>query len=375
MNILIIPDSFKGSLSAKEAAKAIAEGLMSVQDDLEIEQLPFSDGGEGAFDLLSSLELGETIIVECQDPLGRALQAPYFIFSEEKTAWIELSQASGLTLLKDNEQNPLNTSTFGTGLQLKDVLEKGVRKIFLGIGGSATHDVASGIFIALGGKMLDENGKELAPSGQALIECASINSRNLYPALKETEIIVACDVDNPLLGEHGAAKTYAEQKGADQEIIEKLEKATCKFAALLEKEFGRKIKEIPGGGAAGGVSAGMKAIANAQLKPGFEILGELANLEEKIKKADLIITGEGKTDAQSKYGKLPFKIADLAKKHQKQVWLFAGAITLDTNELEKAGFSKWAAIKTSDMSLKEAQSRAFDLLKEKTGVLFKEISK
>lgn len=372
MNILIIPDSFKGSLSAKEAAKAIAEGLMNVQNDLEIELLPFSDGGEGAFDLLKALELGKTVEVDCKDPIGRKLKAPYFLFSEEKTAWIELSQASGLTLLKDNEQNPLKTSTFGTGLQLKDALEKGVRKIFLGIGGSATHDVASGIFVALGGRILDKKGKELAPSGQALIECASINSLNLHPALKETEIIVACDVDNPLLGEHGAAKTYAEQKGADQETIERLEKATTKFADFLEKEFGRKIKEIPGGGAAGGVSAGMRAIANAQLTPGFEILGELANLEEKIKKADLIITGEGKTDAQSKHGKLPFKIAGLAKKHQKELWLLAGAITLDKIELETAGFSKWAAIKPEEMSLKEAQSRAFDLLKEKTEALFKE---
>lgn len=372
MNILIVPDSFKGSLTAKEAAKAISEGLMNVQDDLEIVQLPFSDGGEGAFDLLSSLELGNAVEVNCKDPIGRKLKAPYFLFSKEKTAWIELSQASGLTLLEENEQNPLNTSTFGTGLQLKDALNKGIRKIFLGIGGSATHDLALGIFVALGGKMLDKNGKELAPSGQALIECASINSENLHPALKDTEIIVACDVRNPLLGEHGAAKTYAKQKGASSETIEKLEKATKRVAGLLEREFDRKIKNIEGGGAAGGVSAGMKALANAGLKPGFEILSELANLEEKIKKADLIITGEGKTDAQSKHGKLPFKMADLAKKHQKPLWLLAGAITLGKKELEKTGFSKWAAVKPEDMPLKEARFRAYELLRERTIALYKE---
>ncbi|WP_159039888.1 glycerate kinase [Christiangramia fulva] len=372
MKILIVPDSFKGSLSAKEATEAIAAGLSASRDDLEIEKLPFSDGGEGAFELLTALELGKTAEVECRDPLGRTLKAPYFLFSENTSTWIELSQASGLTLLKEEEQNPLKTSTYGTGLQLKDALDRGIQKIFLGIGGSGTHDVASGIFIALGGKLLNKEGKELAASGEALINCASINSENLHPALKDTEIVVACDVTNPLLGENGAAKTYAEQKGADSETIEKLEKATAKFADLLEKEFGRRIKEIPGGGAAGGVSAGMKAIANAELKPGFEILSELAKLEKKIKNADLVITGEGKTDAQSKHGKLPFKIANLAKKHQKQVWLLAGAITLNKTELEKAGFSKWAAIKPGDMPLKEAQSRAFELLKEKTETIFKE---
>ncbi len=372
MNILVVPDSFKGSLSAKEVAEAIASGLLSARDDLEIKKLPFSDGGEGAFDLLNSLKLGKLVEVQCQDPLGRPLKAPYFAFSEEKTAWIELSQASGLVLLKENERNPLKTSTFGTGLQLKDALDKGIRKIFLGIGGSATQDVASGIFVALGGKLLDKNGKVLSPSGEALIKCVSIETDHLHPALKETEIIVACDVTNPLLGKNGAAKTYATQKGASSETIEKLENATGKFADLLEKEFQQNIKNIPGGGAAGGVSAGMKAITGAELKPGFEILSGLANLEEKIGKADLVITGEGKTDAQSKYGKLPFKIAELAKKHGKPTWLLAGSITLDKNELKTAGFMKWAAIKHKNMLLQEAQEKAFELLKENTVALFKE---
>ncbi|MCG9971272.1 glycerate kinase [Christiangramia crocea] len=372
MKILIVPDSFKESLSAKKVAKAIAEGFLSVRDELEIEQVPFSDGGEGAFDLLEALDLGKTLNVDCQDPLGRKLKAPYFLFEDGKKAWIELSQASGLMLLQEKEQNPLKTSTYGTGLQLKHAIENGVRQIFLGIGGSATHDIASGIFSALGGKLLDKNGKELSASGEALIKCASIETDDLLLALKECEITVACDVTNSLLGENGAARTYAAQKGADLKTIEKLEKATRKFADLLEKEFHCEIKEIQGGGAAGGVSAGMKAIAAAKLKPGFEILSDLASLEEKIKKADLIITGEGKTDAQSKHGKLPFKIAELAKKHNKPVWLLAGSITAKKEELHAVGFTKIAAIKTENMPLEEAKARAFELLKEKTALLFKE---
>lgn len=372
MRILIVPDSFKESLSAKKVAEAISAGLHSVREDLETEELPFSDGGEGAFDLLESLDLGKTIKVDCQDPLGRKLSAPYFLFKKGNKAWIELSQASGLMLLKEEEQNPLKTSTYGTGLQLKHALDNGVREIFLGIGGSATHDMAAGLFSALGGRLLDINGKELSASGDALITCTSIDTENLYPALKNCKITVACDVTNPLLGKNGAARTYAAQKGANSESIEKLEKATEKFAGFLEAKFHRNIMKIDGGGAAGGVSAGMKAIAGAQLKPGFEILSELAKLEEKIKYSDLVITGEGKTDNQSKHGKLPFKIAGLAKKYKKPVWLLAGSITAGKEELHKVGFSKMAAIKHTNMPLEEAKARAFELLKEKSAFLFKQ---
>lgn len=372
MKILIVPDSFKESLSATRVAEAITEGILSVHANLEIEQLPFSDGGEGAFELLGALDLGKPITVDCRDPIGRPFSAPYFLFHDQKTAWVELSQASGLMLLKEKEQNPLNTSTYGTGLQIKHALDRGVRRIFLGIGGSATHDVASGIFSALGGRILDKNKKELSPSGQALIKCASIESDSLDPTWKKTNVTVACDVTNPLLGKNGAAKTYAAQKGADTASIEKLEKATKKFAALLEKEFHRDIRRIQGGGAAGGVAAGIHAITGADLKPGFEILSELAELEKKIQKADIIITGEGKTDHQSKFGKLPFKIANLAKKYKKEMWLFAGIITISENELREAGFTKTAAIKPQSMPLEEAKSMAFELLKDKASSLFKE---
>lgn len=372
MKILVVPDSFKESLSAKKVAEAIATGLLSVRDDLEIEQLPFSDGGEGAFDLLDALDLGKTINIDCQDPLGRSFKAPYFLFEDGNKAWIELSQTSGLMLLKEEEQNPLNTSTYGTGQQLKHALDNDVEEIFLGIGGSATHDVASGIFSALGGKLLDKEKKELSASGAALISCESIDTKNLDPTLKKCRITVACDVTNPLLGEKGAAKTYAAQKGADPETIEKLERATQSFALLIEKKFGINIREIPGGGAAGGVSAGMRAFANADLKPGFEILNELASLEDKIRNADLIITGEGKTDSQSRHGKLPFKIAGLGKKFNKPVWLLAGSITEDMKILQDVGFTKMAAIKDESISLEEAKARAFELLKEKIALLFKQ---
>lgn len=329
-----------------------------------MEILPFSDGGEGAFELFSTLKIGKLIVCKTCDPLGRPLQAPYFGFNDTNTAWIELSQASGLALLKPSEQNPLKTSTYGTGLQLKHALEQGYTQLTLGIGGSATNDMALGIFTALGGEIYDASKNSLSPSGAALLKCSSLDLKNLNPLLKNVSITVACDVNNPLMGETGAAKTYAAQKGASSQDIIQLESGAQNFAKIIEEETGITITEIPGGGAAGGTASGMYGLFNSKLKPGFDLLSDLTHLEEKIKNTDLIITGEGKTDIQSQYGKVPFKLAQLAKKHNKPLILFAGSVTATAEALKAAGIKAAYAIKTPSMTLDYAKTNAYVLLKD-----------
>ena len=362
-SILIAPDSFKESLSATQVCKAIAEGLQSINPDVHLDQLPFSDGGEGAFELFEALQLGNTIECQVCDPLGRPLTAAYYGFKDGKTAWIELSQASGIALLKDVEKNAMLTSTFGTGLQLKHALENGFKNILLGIGGSATNDIATGIFTALGGKLLDRTGKSIQARGEHLGAIADLDFAHLIPELKSAQLTVACDVSNLLLGATGAATVYAPQKGATPEQVIALEKGAEHLAQIIQQKTGRTITSIPGGGAAGGTAAGMYGFFNSKLEPGFELLSKLANLEERVKQADLIITGEGKTDNQSQYGKVPFKLAELARKHNKPLYLFAGSVQADQDVLTAAGITKAIAIKTETMALEYAKTNAFELLK------------
>ena len=361
--ILIAPDSFKESLNATQVCKAIAEGLQAINPKLQIDQFPFSDGGEGAFELFEALKLGRSIDCETKDPLGRALQASYYGFNDNKTAWIELSQAAGIALLKDEEKNPMLTSTFGTGLQLKHALENGFKNILLGIGGSATNDVATGIFTALGGKLLDQGGNTIQARGEHLGAVADLDFAHLIPELESARLTVACDVSNLLLGTTGAATIYAPQKGATLAQVAALEKGTEHLAQIIQQKTGRTITSIPGGGAAGGTAAGMYGLFNSKLEPGFELLSKLANLEERVKQADLIITGEGKTDNQSQYGKVPFKLAELARKHNKPLYLFAGSVQADQDVLTAAGITKAIAIKTESMSLDYAKTNAYELLK------------
>ncbi len=275
-----------------------------------------------------------------------------------------MSQASGLALLQPSEQNPLKTSTYGTGLQLKHALEQGYTQITLGIGGSATNDMALGIFTALGGQIFDVHKKTLSPNGAALLKCNSLDFKNLNSLLRNTTITVACDVNNPLLGMMGAAQTYAAQKGASPQDIIQLETGARHLSKIIKEKTGVTITEISGGGAAGGTASGMYGLFNSRLKPGFDFLSVFANLEEKIKTADLIITGEGKTDTQSQYGKVPFKLAECAKKHNKPLILFAGSVTASADTLQAAGIKAAYAIKTPSMTLDYAKANAYALLKD-----------
>ncbi len=326
MNILIAPDKFKGSLTAREVCTAIKQGLLKANPELTVQMQPLADGGDGSLDILQQyLEL-EEIEIETVDPLGRALSAKYYVQEEE--AYVELASASGLVLLNDHERNPLKTSTFGTGLMIADALRRGYNKIFLFVGGSATNDAATGLACALGFIFFDQDGKPLKPIGENLINIHSIE----HPPdlnLDSFKIIVLCDVKNPLAGPHGAAHVYAQQKGASPKEINFLDNGLGQFSKIINQFSGREIYDLPGAGAAGGVSGGLVGLLDASLQNGFEVISKMTNLEGKIKSADFVISGEGRLDLQSMVGKVTGGIHQLCQVHHKKLFLLVGQSDLN----------------------------------------------
>ncbi len=368
MRILIVTDSFKENLTATAVATAISKGILKIDKTVIVQEIPFSDGGEGALDVLNQYAKGKIIHYETQDALGNQIVAPYFLFEDKKTAWIELSQASGLAQIPKNLRNVLKASTYGTGLLIKNALSKGCTHIILGVGGSATNDAASGIFQALGGKLIDANKNELGVGGgnlsslQRIVRPTSISSKIKWS--------VASDVNNCLLGENGAAKTYAPQKGATAKEVEILETALSHFSEIVKHMFGRDITKVKGGGAAGGVAAGMKGFFNASIESGFDLISKMIPLELSISKADLIFTAEGKMDAQSINGKLTVGVARLGKKHGVPVIGLAGNIEPPYRQLYKEGFSGIFAIQNGPVSLEDSKKFAPELLHDSASRIF-----
>ena len=287
--------------------------------DSVLKKIPFSDGGEGAIDFLNYIGDGESENIFTENSIGTKIQAPIYWIKKNKIAWIELSQASGLSALDDNDKNPMMTSTFGTGILINHALNKGCEKIYVGLGGSSTHDLGSGIFMALGGELLNKDYLPISRGGQGLSDCEKIIFNNLNYTIQNCEIILAADVNNKLLGVNGAAKIYSRQKGANHKTIQELENGSKKFAKLIEKTTGRNILKLHGGGAAGGTAAGLYGLINAKINSGFDILSNLFNLESYIANADLIISGEGHLDHQSCFDKLIGKVGLLAKKNEKKL--------------------------------------------------------
>lgn len=314
MKVLIIPDSFKGSLSAVEVAEIMTQTTQAVFPNSDCYSMPFSDGGEGALTVLDLHLKGSLEECESYDALQRPIKAPYFQFKNQKSAWIELSQTAGITRLKKSEYQPLKTSTWGTGKMIAHALNRECTSIYLGIGGSATQDLGMGIISALGGQFLDQNNKQLPQGGGELYRLKKIDLSNLDPRALKCKWTIACDVQNPLLGKNGTAYTYAKQKGASTQEIEQLENSGKQFAEVIEKQFGIPIKTLEGGGAAGGVGASLYALLNARIENGFDLLAKQTKLKDKMDKMNLILTGEGKFDAQSLHGKLPIKVASLSQR-------------------------------------------------------------
>ena len=370
MKILIAPDKFKGSLSAFEVADSIEKGILKVFPKAVIVKVPMADGGEGTVESLVDATGGKIIKTNVKDPLFRDIESFYGILGDGETAVIEMAAASGLYLLKDYERNPMITTTYGTGQLIKDALDKGCRNFIIAVGGSATNDGGAGMATALGVKFYDKDGREIGLGGGALSKIYSIDTSNLDYRLKECRFIVACDVANPLIGENGASRVYGLQKGATKEMVKVLDKNLEHYGKLLEKYFNKKIIDVPGSGAAGGLGAGLMAFLNAQLKSGIEIIIETLKLEEKIKEADIVISGEGKIDFQTAFGKTISGIAKLCKKHNKPLIVIAGTVE-DIEKLYEIGVSSVFSTMEKPMFLEDAIKNAPTLVEKSAERIFR----
>jgi glycerate kinase len=337
MKILIAPDKFKGTLNAEEVAKAMAEGIRSFNQEIEAIQFPLADGGDGTASILNYHFKGRFIRMNVHDPLFKIIEAGYGYAERIKTAVIEMSAASGLRLVPEEKQNPLFTTTFGTGEMIRDAIGRGAQRIILGIGGSATNDAGIGMAAALGYIFLDRSGTELKPVGESLEAIYSIKDSNLLFRTSEIEVHIACDVDNPLYGKNGAAYIYGPQKGADPDTVKKLDKGLRHFARIVREKYGKDISRLPGAGAAGGMGAGAVVFLNARLRSGIELVMDITGFEQQLKTADLILTGEGKIDKQTFQGKVIYGVTRLAGKYNIPVLAVCGDTELSARQLKKHG--------------------------------------
>jgi glycerate 2-kinase len=358
MKILIAPDSFKDALAAPDVCRAIRRGILKARPEADCTLFPLADGGEGTSEILAWHFKDEMIRLTVADPLGRPVEAHYFLAENGRVAFIEMAQASGLQLLRAEERNPLKTNTSGTGELIADAIKKGARKILLGIGGSATNDAGMGMAAALGWRFLSKTGEELQPAGESLeaVEEIIAPSEGVTAShtLTEVEVEVICDVTNPLFGPDGAAHVYARQKGADDAGIARLDAGLRHFSKKLEAHFGKNFAEIPGSGAAGGLGAGAMAFLGAKLRPGIEAVMELTGFEEVLKNADLVITGEGKLDGQTMHGKLIHGICKKAAKHGVPVIAFCGTLEAEPEAIAATGLRAAFSILRKPQTLAEA---------------------
>ena len=325
MNVVISMDSFKGSLSAHEAGGAVKEGVLRVYPDACVEVLALADGGEGTAQAIVSATGGIWETVTVSDPLGRPITARYGV-TGGRTVIMEMAEASGLTLLRGEERDPMKTSTYGFGELIADAIGKGYRDFVIGIGGSATNDGGIGMLTALGFEFKDEGGAPVLLGARGLRDLASIETENAIPALSECCFTVASDVKNPLCGRYGCSAVFAPQKGATPDDVAVMDAWLSRYAALTAERLGKDVSSCEGSGAAGGVGFALRAYLNATLRSGAETVMEATSLEEKIRRADVLITGEGKLDFQSNMGKAPVEAARLAKRYGKRVIAFVGSV-------------------------------------------------
>lgn len=322
---LLAPDSFKGTLSASQVCDAMERGIKRVFSNAICLKVPMADGGEGTVEALLGPE-GELITKQVTGPLGRPVQASYGVIEDGTTALIEMASASGLSLLSPEERNPLKATTYGTGELILDALDRGVKRILIGLGGSATNDAGAGCMQALGVHFFDANGKSLPLGGAALQDLHTIDDSELDGRLKEVEILLACDVENPLIGAFGAANVFGPQKGATPGMVKTLERAMNHFATQVKLQIGKDIAYTPGAGAAGGLGGGLFAFTSAELHRGVDLVIEHTRLRDKIRVCDYVFTGEGTIDNQTRFGKTPYGVAKLAKKMNRPVIGVAGSI-------------------------------------------------
>lgn len=352
--VVLAPDSFKESMTAKEVCSAMEKGIKRVNDKVNCISVPMADGGEGTMQSLVDATGGKIYSIEAVGPLLNKVQAQYGILGNGEVGVIEMASASGIHLVPLDKRNPLVTTTYGTGELIKACLDKGVKKILIGIGGSATNDGGAGAIKALGAKFLDEKGADIGLGGGNLDKLSKIDLSQLDSRLNKVEIEVACDVSNPLCGENGASNIFGPQKGATKEIIEVLDKNLEHYAKIIKKQLNKDVMEVSGAGAAGGLGAGLVAFVDGKLKPGIELVIKYSLLEEKLKNCDFVLTGEGSIDYQTKFGKTPIGVAKLAKKYNKPVIALAGKVGSEIEDLYEEGIDSIFGIVRGAETLEKA---------------------
>lgn len=360
MKIIIAPDSFKESLTAMQVAEAIEQGFSEIFPQAEYIKLPMADGGEGTVESMVAATGGELVNVEVTGPLGAPVKAFYGWMGDGETAVIEMAAASGLHLVAPEQRNPLITTSYGTGELILAALNHGARKIILGIGGSATNDGGAGMMQVLGVQLSDQQGKALTVGGAALVQLVDIDLSQLDDRLAQTDILVACDVDNPLCGAKGASAVFGPQKGATPERVQQLDAALQHYGEKIEQVTGKSVINVAGAGAAGGMGAALFGLLNARLQPGIEIVTEALKLAAAVQEADLVITGEGRIDSQTIYGKTPVGVARVAKRFDIPVIAIAGSMAPDYEVVHQHGLDAVFSVLNHIQTLPEALEEASD---------------
>jgi len=362
MRIIVAPDSFKGSASALQVAQAMERGVHAVFPHAEVVKVPIADGGEGTVAALLDATGGSPRTSRVRGPLGEPVEAGWGLLGDGLTAVIEMAAASGLPLVPPGRRDPRLTTTWGTGELVRAALDEGLRRLVLGIGGSATNDGGAGLARALGARFLDAQGRELAEGGAALDRLARIDLAGLDPRLADVELLVACDVDNPLTGPRGASAVYGPQKGATPEMVSELDAALASYAALARAATGRDVAGLPGAGAAGGLGAGLLFFTPARLRPGVELVLEATGFDRLLAGASLVLTGEGRTDAQTAMGKAPMGVAAAARRLGVPVICLSGGLGDGADQLLSHGIDALASVVPGPMALEEAMRRGEPLI-------------
>jgi len=353
MKIGIAPDSFKGNMTALQVASRIEKGLRKALGNITVVKVPMADGGEGTAKTIADATGGRMVRRTVSGPLGKPVKASFGISGDGHTAVIEMAEASGIALLTPSQRNPMRTTTRGTGELIKHALKLGVSHLLVGIGGSATTDGGMGMAKALGVRFLDKRGREVSDNGRGLLRVASIDMTGLDPRLEDIRVEVACDVDNPLTGPRGAAQVYGPQKGATPEMVGQLDAGLENLAAVIKRDLGKSVLKVPGSGAAGGLGAGLLAFLHGELRPGIDIVVDAVQLAKRLKGCDLVITGEGRMDGQTAFGKTPAGVAGVAKSLGLPVIALAGCLGPGVSKVHKIGID--AYFSTLERSINEEE--------------------
>lgn len=370
MKIIVAPDSFKGSISAREAARAMAEGILDAAPGSEVIQLPSADGGEGTMAILVAATNGHIVTKQVAGPFGKPVAASFGVLGNGKTCVIEIAEASGLTLLSEAERNPERASTEGTGELIRHALDAGYREFIIGLGGSATNDGGTGLLRALGMRFLDAAGEMLPSGAAALDELCAIDTDSFDPRIQACRFVIASDVDNPLVGPKGASHVFGPQKGATDEMAEALDRKLSHYADIVEKETGVSLRDFPGAGAAGGAGGALLAFIPAVMKRGIDVVLKASGFSESVASSDLIFTGEGKSDRQTLSGKAAFGIAQAAADHGKPVILLSGTIDPECRGDLERFFNEVHAVAGGKITVKQSMDNAYAHLRERAKEVF-----